>query len=577
MTDDRPDPPDDGAPSRAPVVRPHPNAYVVPDTRLVAGEYPGDRSTKTARAKLAACLDAGITVFVDLTHAHELVPYDATLAELARQRGVDVDYHRLPIRDMDVCEVDHMRDVLDTIDRALDAGRTVYVHCWGGVGRTGTTVGCWLVRHGLDGATALNDVGSLFRTMSPAKRARHPEGSPQTLEQRRFVTAWREVDAHPVSAERVVVRQRDQPAPPDESRRPSLDRVRGSLMAGAVGDALGAPVEFLSSSAIRERFGRDGITSLQPAYGRVGAVTDDTQMTMFTVEGMLRSVAWRIARGALAAPDEGAAVVHGSEPAVMWRAYQRWLATQGRADLDADLAVRSGGWLIGLPSLHARRAPGMTCLSALGGGQLGSRRNPVNDSKGCGGVMRAAPFGLVLTDDAFASAADAAALTHGHPSGFLAAGALAVIVQHVATGAALDAAVDAALGRLATEPAHLEVTDLLDRAIDAWHAGREPSRAIERLGQGWVADEALGIAVYAALAAEGDLRRGLTLAANHSGDTDSTASIAGNILGAMLGPSAIPSEWLDVLELRAELDQLATDLYIGWQPGEAWARRYPAS
>jgi protein-tyrosine phosphatase len=177
----------------APPALPHANAYVVPGTRLIAGEYPGAPNDAAAREKLAACLNAGISSFVDLTEAGELRPYEPVLRELAAARGVGVEYRRLPIRDVSVCEVPHMRTLLDTIDDDLAAGRTVYVHCWGGVGRTGITVGSWLVRHGATGDEALATVGRLFSTMSPAKLRRHG-GSPQTREQREFVRQWAAAD-----------------------------------------------------------------------------------------------------------------------------------------------------------------------------------------------------------------------------------------------------------------------------------------------------------------------------------------------------------------------------------------------
>ncbi len=186
-------PDENGERPPTPPILPHANAYVVPGARLVAGEYPGAANDAAAREKLRACLDAGIGSFVDLTEAGELRPYEPLLRELAAERGVDVEYRRMPIRDVSVCEVPHMRALLDTIDGELAAGRTVYVHCWGGVGRTGITVGAWLVRHGATGDEALATVGRLFSTMSPAKLRRHA-GSPQTREQREFVRRWGAAD-----------------------------------------------------------------------------------------------------------------------------------------------------------------------------------------------------------------------------------------------------------------------------------------------------------------------------------------------------------------------------------------------
>jgi predicted protein tyrosine phosphatase len=178
---------------------PIPDSYVVPGTRLVAGEYPGSESgtpADQATAKLEAFLDASITAFVDLTDpADGLDPYLPALEPLASTRGLAVHYEQLTIRDMRVCDVPHMRRVLGAIDAHLEAGRAVYVHCWGGIGRTGMVVGCWLVQHGRSADAALAEVDRLFRSMSPEKVRRHQQwGSPETDAQRAFVRGWAHVD-----------------------------------------------------------------------------------------------------------------------------------------------------------------------------------------------------------------------------------------------------------------------------------------------------------------------------------------------------------------------------------------------
>lgn len=175
------------------------DSYVVPGTRLVAGEYPGSApGTPVGRAtsKLEAFIDAGITAFIDLTDPDDgLAEYFPALDSLASARGIETHHEQLTIRDMRVCDVPHMRRVLDAIDGHLEAGRAVYVHCWGGIGRTGMVVGCWLVRHGKSGDAALAEVDRLFRSMSPAKVRAHGEwGSPQTNAQRAFVRGWAHVE-----------------------------------------------------------------------------------------------------------------------------------------------------------------------------------------------------------------------------------------------------------------------------------------------------------------------------------------------------------------------------------------------
>ena len=235
--------------------------------------------------------------------------------------------------------------------------------------------------------------------------------------------------------------------------------------------------------------------------------------------------------------------------------------------------------------LHSSRAPGDTCLSALLGGTPGSPADPVNNSKGCGGVMRAAPFGLwpsIPAVDAFALARDAAALTHGHPSGHLSAGALAYIVRRLLDHVDLPQAVDESLTELARHPGHDETTRSLRAAVDLAASGAPTPERVETLGGGWVGEQALAIGVYAALVAPAptDVRRALLLAVNHSGDSDSTGAITGNLLGAQHGVAALPVDLLMDLEARHLITCVADDMVreatAPPPAGDArWRERYP--
>ena len=532
------------------------NSYWLPGGRVLAGEYPADKDGPDGERKIGQLLAAGVTSIVDLTTpADGLDPYLQLLS--TRWETGAVHYHRAPIPDVSVPTPRQMVELIAYIDREVADGRTVYLHCWGGVGRTGTVVGCYLVHCGYRPADALAVIADRWRMVEKVRR--HPE-SPETRGQLEFVRRW----------------------PPSESvshtvgpflRPQMLERFRGCVLGGAVGDALGAAVEFMPLYCIRQQFGPEGITDPAAAYGRVGAITDDTQMSMFTVEGILRGTHRHVAKSA----DSNRSTwtgMHHFDPGAVRGAYLRWLSVQGyQPELLATFATNSG-WLMGVGALHSRRAPGATCTSALMGAK-GQAKHPVNDSKGCGGVMRVAPAGLVQSDDPFAFGAGTAAITHGHPNGYLAAGALAVIVHNVARDMPLKFAVEAAVDRLATEPVHGETTRALEQAVRLAAAGDPSPETVESLGQGWVAEEALAIAVYCALVSPNDFARGVRLAVNHSGDSDSTGAIAGNILGAKLGVGAIPDHWLSVLELRAELEALAEDLLTGFRQSATWADRYP--
>jgi ADP-ribosylglycohydrolase len=341
-------------------------------------------------------------------------------------------------------------------------------------------------------------------------------------------------------------------------------------------------VEFLDLPAIRRKFGPGGIRDLAPAYGRLGAVTDDTQMTLFTAEGVLRAHVRGVRRG----PDV--------LPAIVGHAYQRWLATQGVEG--RAYGIGKDGWLLGHRALFSSRAPGTTCLSALAArAGIADAAPAANHSKGCGGVTRVAPIGLyaasrgLAPEQAFAWGCEVAALTHGHPTGQLPAGTLAQIICETVQGRPLPAALESAIHRLRRQPFHEETLEAL-RAAETLAAGASPAdEALPRLGQGWVAEEALAIALFCALRAE-NLEEGLVLAANITGDSDSTAAITGNMLGAMLGIDAIPARWLEPLELREVITEMADDLatVADWRLGEPgpgaperesgqayWSSRYP--
>ncbi|MFF4247126.1 ADP-ribosylglycohydrolase family protein [Streptomyces sp. NPDC001822] len=355
--------------------------------------------------------------------------------------------------------------------------------------------------------------------------------------------------------------------------------VRGALLGGAVGDALGNPVEFLSLAGIRRAHGERGVRGLVPDEdGVTGRVTDDTQMTLFTVEGLIRAHVHAASTG-----------VAGAEAPFVRNAYLRWLDTQNHPSpplRGGENRVRNG-WLRQQPWLYARRAPGNACLTGLASGRAPDPEaplalpGPVNPhSKGCGTVMRSAPFGLLGEDAAtgFALAARCATITHGHPTGAYAAGAFAAIVTHLLEGDSPEGAVLRSLELLGRHPGHEETTAALRAAVGLAARGRPTAERVETLGAGWVAEEALAIAVYCMLALPeaGEVAEALLLSVNHSGDSDSTGAVCGNLLGALHGDVKLPASWLAATEGRSVIAELADDLCMEFEHPVAWPEgRYP--
>ncbi len=337
-----------------------------------------------------------------------------------------------------------------------------------------------------------------------------------------------------------------------------LNKFKGCLVGGAVGDALGYPVEFMSAASIFHKYGESGITEYELRHG-AAEISDDTQMTLFTATGLLLGTTRGMTRG-----------IMGPYETYIGPSYQDWYRTQTE-----KYPLPEGfhySWLVNVPELFSRRAPGNTCLSALAAGGDGTMDRPLNHSKGCGGVMRVSPIGLYFNDRPYAQeetdliGAKAAVLTHGHEMGYLPAAMLVHIVSRVAGyGDTVAAAVQdamAALPAVFPQAKHMdELLSLMDRAVRLSRESADDLAAIRRLGEGWVGDEALAIAVYCALKYADSFEKGVTAAVNHDGDSDSTGSIAGNILGASLGYGAIPKKYLDKLELRDVIEEVAEDLW----------------
>jgi ADP-ribosylglycohydrolase len=367
----------------------------------------------------------------------------------------------------------------------------------------------------------------------------------------------------------------------------TLDKVKGCIFGGAIGDALGYAVEFDGYRFIVARFGEKGITRFYGSpYSPLGGVSDDTQMTLFTATGLLE--------GSSRVKLEGDKDLRAWEKAVT-RHYLDWKNTQVMTK--GPKAEHPSSWLYLVPELHERRAPGNTCMSALISLEAG---HPVsNNSKGCGGVMRVAPVALCrdLMDmpASFVTTlgGTVAEVTHQHPLGFMPAALMTDLLRRIMDSecgndkeclkSCVQAAAETVRGLYGhMYPEHwIVLKNLVDKAVELADADLNDVDAVGQLGEGWVGDEALAIAIYCALKHYDSFEDAVVAAVNHNGDSDSTGAICGNILGLVYGYEALPSHFKDQVELADILTEVAEDLWNGCPAADAdpellneWKRKY---
>lgn len=358
-----------------------------------------------------------------------------------------------------------------------------------------------------------------------------------------------------------------------------LDKITGSLVGGAAGDALGYPVEFLNEQEIVYRYGKTGITEYEFDSGSGKAlVSDDTQMTLFTANGILVANT-RAMRGIGGIP-------HGYMPA----SYRDWLCTQEMSFKEYQMNQSQRiSWLMDVPELFCSRAPGTTCLSALRWQKNHSDEwrdytkgdfvaHPQNNSKGCGGIMRVAPLALQSylyrnrMNELQKEAAQLAAITHGHSLGYMPAAVLVHIVHrlvYMEKRKSLEEIIlearNTAAEVFAGDKYLPELIRIINLAIKLSHNTGNDLENIHQIGEGWTAEETLGIAIYCSLKYQSNFSAGLMVAVNHKGDSDSTGAVTGNILGALCGYRAIENKWKQNLELLDVILELAVDLCHGCQ------------
>lgn len=363
----------------------------------------------------------------------------------------------------------------------------------------------------------------------------------------------------------------------DKELPTNQDRALGCMVGGAAGDALGYAVEFEQWRQIKARYGDRGISQYELDHRELAPISDDTQMSLFTAAGVLLGMTRGHMRGVMGRIDGYCRFTY-----LDWLHTQEWKTRKEGERVDS--------WLMDVQELYARRAPGNTCITVLKG--LEAREDVRNDSCGCGGVMRTAPIALICYLHKYGGgnleycdmvAAQAARLTHRHPLGFMPSAVLNDILMQILDGKAFD---EDSLRQIVKEasdrlPSIISEEDngktygelwpgavarlqgILRQALDLAQIDMPDVEAIERIGGGWTGHEALAIAIYSAVKHADNFEDAIVSAVNHSGDSDSTGAICGNIVGCLLGRNAIPSHYTDHLELLDVIEEMANDLYTG--------------
>jgi ADP-ribosylglycohydrolase len=549
-------------------ILPFPRTWWIAAGRIIGGPYPGDPDRAVAERKLTALLDAGVRRVICLQEENErgrdgrpFIPYMERLQELAASRGLPFVWSRHPITDMCTPDLVIMREILDAIDTA---DGVVYLHCWGGHGRTGTVAGCWLREQGMTAEVALAQI-TTARAHDDHLRN---QVSPQTAAQIRMVREWPARDRDPVA---VSSNAPTAPAQKAASVPEMSNRVRGILLGLAVGDALGTTLEFSrpkpSSWVPPVRGPHTNITGGGPFRVKPGQITDDTQLATCLATTLAEFGAIELNPQALKALADRYS---------MWRKSAFDIGNQTAASLSAYAAY-------GDP-----RTSGLRAWKDKGGKAAGN-----------GALMRAAPIGALVADSKARvtwAVADAL-ITHADPRCILANIAFVQAIAEGVRGGTASTMFSAA--RSALGPGQILAATMVDfgegaaalwksaesdlnadldssTCCDPWlyeeleipdtwgHALQEQVvNDIDRYRLGMVGSwagfvrVAFRLAFWQLLHAH-DLAGALVDTVNRGGDADTNGAIVGALLGARDGAASIPAAWVDVV--------------LNCNPAEPWNR-----
>lgn len=335
-----------------------------------------------------------------------------------------------------------------------------------------------------------------------------------------------------------------------------LDKFRGCLLGGAVGDALGYPIMNLDFNEICDKYGDEGIQEYELDEKGKARISDNTQLAIFTANGLLIGKT-RANRTGAAKPDVN----------IVCEAYKDWVKTQ-ESDNTNEKHIT---WLYNIDNLHRRRISSEVSLKAFKG-EMGTADKPVNLGKDFSAIVRVAPVGLyfkydvVQTEEIDKFAADVAASSHGYDAAYISAAALAHIINKITyTEMNVREAVKDAINtiqRMYGYKPHVEgVIESLKLAKALAKGERSDREAVSEIGTGDSADEVLAAAVYFSIKYEQDFEKAIHAAVNHDGKSGAVGAVTGYILGACLGARAIPEKYLEKLELRHIIQMIAEDLH----------------
>lgn len=309
--------------------------------------------------------------------------------------------------------------------------------------------------------------------------------------------------------------------------------IKGCVLGLAIGDAMGYPIEFTKYNKIKYTFGEvDDFEGTTTNNYQIGRYSDDTQMSISTIEAILKTS-----------------------------------NLKNHTEIGTNLIAEYIRWFQSQSNENSNRHPGATCISALKH-VLNNKltivdcvKTKLNDSKGCGGIMRVAPLGLVTDSvgDAFALGELSSLITHSHDLSRYSSGYMAGLIYLLKEGNPLIKSIEICNSYISDIP---ELLEIVNKAVKLSQNQKLDYNNIKEIGEGWVAEETLAIAIYSSLRYENNFKAGIVASINHDGDSDSTGCLTGAILGVINGIDNIPKDLVERVENSSFLLNLCNKLNL---------------